>query len=63
MTTPACPRCGNTSFEMGEIKIKNAAYRHNAIVCASCGCIVGLEEINSIMKMLSDIGDKLDGKK
>jgi len=60
MTTPRCPKCNNSSFEMGEIAIKNAAFKHNAIVCSSCGCIVGMEEIKSLMFMLGEICKKLD---
>lgn len=59
MTTPRCPKCNNSSFEIGEIKIQNANYRHNAIVCTSCGCIVGMEEWLSIMHMLDKIGKQL----
>ena len=59
MITPTCPKCGNTSFEIGEIKIKDATYRHNAIVCVMCGCVVGIEEHFSITYMLGKIAEKL----
>jgi len=59
MPTPCCPKCGSTSFEMGEVKVSNANYRHNAIACASCGCVVGIEEAMSLMYMLSKIAEKL----
>jgi Fe2+ or Zn2+ uptake regulation protein len=47
------------SFEIGPIKIKNARFAHNAIVCAMCGCVVGIEEHLSMMYMLSKIAEKL----
>ncbi len=60
MTTPSCPRCGNTSFEIGEMKIEKANYPHNAIVCRKCGCIVGIEEHLSVLYILRKIAEKLD---
>ena len=59
MATPSCPKCTNTTFEMKEMEIGNASYRHNVIICRSCGCIVGIEEIKSLMFMLIKIGEKL----
>jgi len=59
MATPSCPKCANTTFEMKEVKIDNASYRHNVIICRSCGSIVGTEEIKSLMFMLMKIGEKL----
>lgn len=59
MATPSCPKCGNTSFEMKEFVIKNANYRHYAIICSSCGTIVSTEELASTMKALERIKEKL----
>jgi len=59
MMTPRCPKCESMSFEIGPIKIKNARFAHNAIVCAMCGCVVGIEEHLSMMYMLSKIAEKL----
>jgi hypothetical protein len=44
---------------MTELEIENARYRHNAIVCRSCGAIVSTEELLSVMNMLGKIGEKL----
>ncbi len=59
MTTPKCPKCERTTFEIGAVQIHNARYPHNAIVCASCGCVVGVEENLSITYMLGKIAEKL----
>lgn len=59
MMTPSCPRCKNTSFEIGAIEIRGARYKHNAIVCVMCGCVVGLEEHFSVTSMLCKIAEKL----
>lgn len=59
MASPCCPKCGNTSFEMDELRIRNAKYQHHAIICAMCGCIVGTEEVMSLMYMLKKIAEKL----
>jgi len=59
MATPSCPKCGHTSFEMKEFSVKNASYRHNAIICASCGAIVSTEELISTMYTLGVIKENL----
>lgn len=59
MKTPTCAKCGSSTFEMGEIKIANANFRHNAIVCSHCGAIVATEELMSVMHMLGKIAEKL----
>ncbi len=59
MPTPCCPKCCNTTFEIGGIQILHARYAHHAIVCSACGCVVGLEERLSLTYMLSKIAEKL----
>lgn len=59
MRKPTCPKCAGTSFEIGEIEIRNAAYVHNAIVCSACGCVVGLEEQRSVSYMLGKLAERL----
>ena len=59
MTTPTCPKCGGVYFSIQELRVQGANYRHNAIVCQSCGCIVGTEEYLSTMNMLGKICDHL----
>jgi len=43
MVNPICPRCGHSGFGIKEIVIQNATYRHFAIICTHCGCIVSTE--------------------
>lgn len=59
MSFPSCPKCGGQLFEMTELQVQNANYRHTAIVCSKCGAIVGTEECMSIMHMLDKIAEKL----
>lgn len=41
--TPCCPRCGGQNFGIKEIAVQNANFRHYAILCTACGCVVGTE--------------------
>ena len=41
--TPSCPSCKGTSFEVVESEVKRARFRHNAVCCSSCGCIVSTD--------------------
>lgn len=59
MPTPMCPRCKNTSFEIGPVDVRNARVKHNAIVCSICGAVVGMEEYMSVSYMLYKIAEKL----
>ena len=43
ITNPTCPKCGSTHFGIKEFNVQNANYRHFAILCTSCGCVVGTE--------------------
>ena len=58
MATPSCPKCGSTSFEIKAFEIRDAQFAHNAICCATCGCIVSTEEHYSAMYMLQQIMKK-----
>jgi len=57
--TPCCPKCANTTFEIKEIVIRDARFRHHAVICAMCGAVVGVEEYLSLTYMLCKIGEKL----
>ncbi|MFC1461125.1 hypothetical protein ACFLQR_01235 [Verrucomicrobiota bacterium] len=59
MAIPQCPKCQNSTFQMNPLGIAGANFKHSAIVCSSCGCIVGTEELMSVMYMLSKIAKKL----
>lgn len=41
--TPCCPRCGGFHFGIKEMEVQNANFRHYAILCTACGCVVGTE--------------------
>lgn len=63
---PTCPRCGGHNFGIKEIPVQNANYRHFAILCTSCGCVVGAEtmqddeRINQLKSELSAIKQELN---
>jgi Fe2+ or Zn2+ uptake regulation protein len=65
MATPKCPKCDSIHFELKEIKIKDANFRHNAIICSSCGSVIAVEEffnINARMDVMArKLGVKIDG--
>ena len=41
--TPVCPKCGGPQFGIKEVNIQYANFRHYAIFCTKCGCIVSTE--------------------
>ena len=43
LTIPTCPKCGASTFGIKEIQVQDANFRHYAILCTSCGCVVGTE--------------------
>ena len=69
LTMPICPRCGKSSFGIKEFQVEDANYRHFAILCTSCGCVVGTEtmqddeRINKIIAKLNDLEIELNGIK
>jgi predicted nucleic-acid-binding Zn-ribbon protein len=48
MATPKCPKCEGTRFEIKPIEVAGANYKHNAVICSSCGAILGIEEYYNI---------------
>lgn len=44
MAKSRCPRseCVGTSFEIQELKVSGANFRHMAIQCSSCGAVVSV---------------------
>jgi predicted nucleic-acid-binding Zn-ribbon protein len=47
-----CIKCGSSSFELGDISIKNANFKLHAVRCVSCGGVVGVVEIENLTDML-----------
>lgn len=43
IANPICPRCGKGQFGIKEFAVQGANYRHFAIICTACGCVVGTE--------------------
>lgn len=60
MSNPSCPKCESTRFEMVEFDVKGAIQQHLAIICSSCGTIVGTEEALSSVRILCKIADRLN---
>lgn len=46
--TPICPRCGKAQFGIREIEVQGANFRHYAVLCTACGCVVGTESLELI---------------
>lgn len=59
MTTPNCPRCQGTSFEIQEILVDKANFRHNAVNCSDCGAVLTVFERYNINYRLLKIAKKL----
>ena len=59
MATPRCPKCESSSFEIQEVKVKNANYRHHVINCASCGSILAVHEFFNVNARLVRLAEKL----
>ena len=49
--TPICPRCGKSQFGIREIDVQNANFRHYAVMCTACGCVVGTESMELIDRL------------
>lgn len=58
MAKPTCPKCSCTTFEIQEIPIKGARYRHNAINCTACGAIIAVHEFFNVNANLAVIAQK-----
>ena len=65
ITSPTCPKCGGPHFGIKEFNVQNANYRHFAILCTSCGCVIGTEtmqdddRINRTMQELGRISSEI----
>lgn len=63
--TPTCPLCKGHNFGIKEFDVHDANFRHFAILCTSCGCVVGTESMQEddrkeqILRSLNDIKDML----
>ena len=62
MATPKCPKCNGARFEMQEVAVKDANFRHLFINCASCGCVVGTHEYFNVVAKLGELAQKLGVK-
>lgn len=59
MATPRCPKCENTSFEMQELKVTRANYRHLCINCSGCGAIVAVHEFFNVSDLIHKLAKRL----
>lgn len=59
-TKPRCSQCGNGTFQMVSIEIRDCQGVWNAVVCSSCGAIVPVLEAFLLSDMLHKIAEKLD---
>lgn len=47
-----CLKCGGSSFELGDIEIKDANFKLYAVRCSNCGGVVCVIEAENITNML-----------
>jgi hypothetical protein len=61
MATSRCPRpeCSSTSFEIKELKVRDAVYRMNAVQCSTCGAVVGVRDYQNASVLLDALAKKL----
>ena len=65
LANPICPRCGKGVFGIKEFSVQNANFRHFAIICTSCGCVIGTETMqdddrfNRIVQMLNQVSSEV----
>ena len=66
LVNPCCPRCGKGAFGIKEFTVQGANFRHYAILCTSCGCVVGTEtmqednRLDQVMTKLNQIENDID---
>jgi uncharacterized Zn finger protein len=66
LTMPTCPKCGKGNFGIKEFHVQDANFRHYAIMCTSCGCVVGTEtmqddeRLNKIISKLNELNIELN---
>jgi hypothetical protein len=61
MATSRCPRsdCASSSFEIKELKVRDARFRMNAVQCSSCGAVVGIRDFQNVPELLDVLATKL----
>jgi len=59
MSTPRCPKCDHTSFQMTEISPERSAFKLMAVHCSGCGTIVGTMDYYNIGTLLHKIAKKI----
>ena len=62
---PSCPRCGKSVFGIKEFDVQGANYRHYAIICTACGCVVSTETMqdddrsNRLLQALNNVSGQV----
>ena len=57
-----CPKCSGSSFEMAETPVKGSKFRLSFVRCASCGCVVGVQDFYNIGSLIHELAEKLNAK-
>ena len=60
MATSKCPRCDSTFFEAKEANVSGSDWRYMFIQCASCGSVVGVQDIFNVPNMISQLARGLN---
>jgi hypothetical protein len=59
MATPACVKCGHTSFEMSESAISGLRFKRDFLHCGKCGGVICVVEADNLNARLDAIEERL----
>jgi predicted nucleic-acid-binding Zn-ribbon protein len=62
MALPSCPKCGNHMFTTSEIEPSGSNFKFIAVICSSCGTIVGVQEFFNVGQLIHDLAKQLGVK-
>ncbi len=63
MTTPKCPKCNSTSFQSTtKDNVINSTNMVTFVHCATCGCVIGVQEPMSLTNALIKLADRFGVK-
>lgn len=60
MATSTCSKCGNHRFEIQEVKLANANFRHFLAQCSNCGTPVGVIDFQHTATILANSVKKIE---
>jgi uncharacterized Zn finger protein len=58
--SPSCPKCGNSTFSLEELKVKKSNFQVLGVCCSSCGSVVGIQEPLNISSLIMKLAKGLN---